>query len=209
MKRFPAVLLCPALLAALAGCGGVADDPVLTAPSPSPTSATPSASASASASPSATGGGEPSAPVFPANTGVDTEEPTGGLLSVVSVRVARQEGYDRVVFELAGKEAGAPGWRVEYTDDPAQEGSGDRVAVRGAETLAVIITGVGYPMDTGATEARGKPVLPADLAVVQDVVLSATFEGQYQAFLGTSRKAPFRVFRLANPARVVIDVRSS
>ena len=219
MKRFPAVLLCSALLAALAGCGGITDDPVLTAPS-SPTTATPSASASASASapasgsasagasPAATGALEPSAPAFPANTEVDTEEPTGGPLSVVSVRAARQEGYDRVVFELGGTQAGQPGWRVEYTDDPAQQGSGNRVEVKGPETLAVIITGVGYPMDTGVTEARGKPALPADLSVVQDVVLGATFEGQYQAFLGTSRKAPFRVFRLADPARVVIDVRS-
>jgi hypothetical protein len=33
------------------------------------------------------------------------------------------------------------------------------------------------------------------------------FEGVYEAFIGTSRKAPFRVFRLADPARVVVDVR--
>jgi len=159
--------------------------------------------------PTAPGQAEPTAPAeaFPANTAVDTEEPTGGPLSVVAVRVAKQDGYDRVVFELDGKEAGEPGWRVEYTDDPAQQGSGDRVEVDGDATLAIDITGVGFPMDTGVEEETDDPTLPAGLPVIEDVVLGATFEGQYQAFVGTARKAPFRVFRLSNPARVVLDVR--
>lgn len=77
----------------------------------------------------------------------------------------------------------------------------------GDATLAIDITGVGFPMDTGVEEETDDPPLPAGLRVIEDVVLGATFEGQYQAFVGTTRKAPFRVFRLANPARVVVDVR--
>lgn len=216
MKRSPRAALCAVLLVAVAvaGCGGADDDPVLGPPglqTSATTSPSPSPSGSASAVPTAAASGqpEPTAPAeaFPANTAVDTEEPTGGPLSVVAVRVARQEGYDRVVFELDGKVAGEPGWRVEYTDDPAQQGSGDRVDVDGAATLAIDITGVGFPMDTGVEEETDDPALPAGLTVIEDVVLGATFEGQYQAFVGTARKAPFRVFRLSNPARVVLDVR--
>lgn len=220
MKRSPRAALCAVLLVAVAvavaGCGGADDDPVLRPPdlqtsattSPSPS---PSGSASAVSTAAASGQPEPTAPAeaFPADTAVDTEEPTGGPLSVVAVRVARQEGYDRVVFELDGKVAGEPGWRVEYTDDPAQQGSGDRVDVGGDATLAIDITGVGFPMDTGVEEETDDPALPAGLTVIEDVVLGATFEGQYQAFVGTARKAPFRVFRLSNPARVVLDVRHS
>jgi len=220
MQRFAVAALCAVLsVSALTGCGGVDDDPVLRPASPEPSSATtspaPSAAGSASAGPSASVSGsgqpEPTAPAeaFPANTAVDTEEPTGGPLSVVAVRVAKQDGYDRVVFELDGKEAGEPGWRVEYTDDPAQQGSGNRVEVDGVATLAIDITGVGFPMDTGVEEETDDPTLPAGLSVIEDVVLGATFEGQYQAFVGTARKAPFRVFRLSNPARVVLDVRHS
>ncbi|MGI8535022.1 MAG: AMIN-like domain-containing (lipo)protein [Mycobacteriales bacterium] len=207
MKRLPAAVLCLSLFA-LTGCGAGEVDPVGSAPSPSP-SAAPSTSAAASPSASASADTEPTAPAeaFPADTGLDTEEPTGGLLSVVAVRVARQEGYDRVVFELAGKQPGEPGWRVEYTDDPAQQGSGNPVKVEGAAALAVFITGTGFPFDTGAEEENDDPTLPPDLAVIEDVVLGATFEGQYEAFVGTAREAPFRVFRLADPARVVIDVR--
>lgn len=224
MKRLPATVFCTALLV-LTGCGADEEDPVAS-PSATPSlsaSASASVSASASASPSlapstspeatpsgpGSAGTEPTAPVeaFPADTGLDTEEPTGGPLSVVAVRVARQDGYDRVVFELAGKQAGEPGWRVEYTDDPAQQGSGNAVEIKGAAALAVFITGTGFPFDTGAEEENDDPTLPPDLAVIEDVVLGATFEGQYEAFIGTARQAPFRVFRLADPARVVIDVR--
>ncbi len=214
MQRLPATVLCTALLA-LTGCGAAEEDPV-GSPSATPSrsasaspSAAPSTSAAASPSASAAADTEPTAPAqaFPADTGPDTEEPTGGPLSVVAVRVARQDGYDRVVFELAGKQAGEPGWRVEYTDDPAQQGSGNAVKIEGAAALAVFITGTGFPFDTGAEEENDDPMLPPDLAVIEDVVLGATFEGQYEAFVGTAREAPFRVFRLADPARVVIDVR--
>ena len=223
MKRSPRAALCAALLVAVAvaGCGGADEDPVLRPAAPSTSSTTPSPSGAASAEPSASvsGQAEPTAPgqpeptapaeAFPANTAVDTEEPTGGPLSVVAVRVAKQDGYDRVVFELDGKVAGEPGWRVEYTDDPAQQGSGDRVEVDGDATLAIDITGVSFPMDTGVEEETDDPTLPVGLTVIEDVVLGATFEGRYQAFVGTARKAPFRVFRLSNPARVVLDVRHS
>lgn len=219
MTRRAVAALCAVLsVSALTGCGGVEDDPVLRPASPqasAPLSPSPAAAGSASAGPfgsvSGSGQPEPTAPAeaFPANTAVDTEEPTGGPLSVVAVRVAKQDGYDRVVFELDGKEAGEPGWRVEYTDDPAEQGSGDRVEVDGDATLAIDITGVGFPMDTGVEEQTDDPTLPAGLTVIEDVVLGATFEGQYQAFVGTAREAPFRVFRLSNPARVVLDVRHS
>ena len=199
MNHSPAaVLLATVLLATLTGCGDGESDRVLSTGSASP--AAPSVAASADPEPTES---------FRAGTGTDTEEPTGGPLSVVAVRVANQDGYDRVVFELDGDVAGEPGWRVEYTDDPAQQGSGEAVEVGGSAALAVFITGVGYPMDTGAAEVTDDPALPSDLTVIEDVVLGATFEGQYEAFIGTAREAPFRVFRLSDPARVVIDVQNS
>jgi hypothetical protein len=93
-----------------------------------------------------------------------------------------------------------------YVDDPRRDGSGDPVDVDGEATLVVLIQGAGYPFDTGAEEAQSV-TLPGDLEVVADVELGAVFEGVYEAFVGVSREAPFRVFRLADPARVVVDVR--
>lgn len=174
---------------------GRPDAPGGSAPTVTASSAAPAASRS-----------EPPAPAFAANTGRDVEQPVGGPLTVTAVRVARQDGYDRVVFELAGRQGGQPGWRVEYVDKPTRDGSGEPVEVEGEATLVVRIDGTGYPDDTGQQEAEDADV-PGDARVVQEVELGSVFEGVYEAFIGTSRKAPFRVFRLADPARVVVDVR--
>jgi len=207
MTRRSAALLAAALLTGvLAACGDDGPDQVATSSSSSTTassaaSAFPSAQAPASAEPSA-----PSAPAFDGGTDPVVVEPTGGPLSVTAARVARQDGFDRVVLELDGAAPGEPGWRVEYTDAPSAQGSGDAVEVAGEATLAVIVTGTGYPFDTGVEEVAGDPALPADLEVVQDVALGAVFEGQYEAFIGLSGQRPFTVTRLADPTRVVIDI---
>lgn len=202
MSRRVALALTLCLLAACS------DDPEPTSSSRATTPATqaPAQSPSPAAAPEPSAAGGPAAPAFPANTAKDVEEPTGGPLTVTAVRVARQDGYDRVVFELAGRQPGAPGWRVEYVDNPSRDGSGEPVEVEGAATLVVYVDGAGYPDDTGQEEARSAQV-PGDAEVVREVELGSVFEGVYEAFIGTSRKAPFRVFRLTDPARVVVDVR--
>ena len=214
LRTLLAVALAATVLSACSDDGG--DDPVVdrtaagesagpsAAESPAAV-ATPSVSPSAVASPAAPQ--TLSAPAFPANTAVDTEEPTGGPLGVSAIRVARQQGFDRVVLQLGGKQAGQPGWRVEYVDEPTQDGSGDPVEVAGAAYLSVIVTGTGYPMDTGVEEPKTKRLAGRGTAVVKEVVLDGVFEGQTGAFIGVSKRLPFRVFRLADPARVVIDVR--
>ena len=205
MSRRTALALAACLL--LPACS---DDPEPTAaePSPAPAASAPAASPAGAAAPSAPSPTAPEqqAPPFQADTSPDVEEPTGGPLTVTAVRVARQDGFDRVVFELDGEQAGQPGWRVQYDDDPRRDGSGDPVEVAGEATLVVYVDGAGYPYDTGKEEARTARV-PADAEVVREVQLGSVFEGTYEAFIGTARKAPFRVFRLADPARVVVDVR--
>jgi hypothetical protein len=126
-------------------------------------------------------------------------------LTVTAVRVARQEGFDRVVLELAGAAEGVPGWRVAYEADPRRDGSGDAVQVAGAAVLVVRVLGAGYPFDTGQSEVTSVTV-PGDTVVVQDVELGAVFEGTYEAFVGVRQQAPFTVTRLTGPSRVVIDV---
>ena len=226
MKRRLVLLAAAAVSSALAGCGAGGEDgtPAAATGSPSPrpaASADPAPTSSASPVPAVSprpsastlgAGGDAEdrdAPVaFPANADADVAEPSGGPLSVRAVRVARQQGYDRVVFELAGRDPGQAGWRVEYVDTPTEQGTGDPVDVQGEAVLSVLITGTGYPMDTGVEEVDDDPALPPGPGVVQDVVLGAVFEGQYEAFIGTASRQPFRVFRLGDPERVVVDVRT-
>jgi hypothetical protein len=197
-----------AVAAVLTGCSG--GDPEV----PDGTSTSSSASTSAeqsSAAPSTGGGytgedGGTDAPPDTVNTDPDTADPSGGaLVTVTDIRIGRHTGFDRVVFEVDG--TGAPGWDVRYVDDPASQGSGDPVDVEGEAALQVTLTGIGLPDDTGVTEWSGPdPLSISETQTVTEVAWDATFEGQSVAFIGTTAEAPFRVFLLEDPVRVVVEV---
>jgi hypothetical protein len=204
-------VLVAALAAALLAACGSGGDPDRTAADASPS--TTSASGAASENGSGGGGGvEPTgddggeAPPFEADEQPDAADPSpDALVSVTDVRVGRHEGFDRVVFETGG--TGTPGWDVRYVDGAASQGSGDPVEVDGQAVLEVALTGVGYPYDTGLDEFPiGGRVWAADTVGVTEVVFDGTFEGRSVAFVGTGAQAPFRVYLLENPTRVVVEI---
>lgn len=208
--------LCGLTLAA--ACGGGSD--VVSAASGSASaasSATPSASVSIGGPASSAPEDDPSdAPTasptpFAGDVGVSESAPVAGSpLSVTAVRIGHQRGFDRVVIELAaaaGTSATAPGWRTEYSDSPTRDGSGQPVTVEGASSLTLSVTGVGYPFDTGVAEYAGPDrVSGSGTEVVTEVFMGSVFEGQYDVVIGVQERRPYRVFRLADPARVVIDI---
>jgi len=197
--RCPSLLLTAALLAA---CGS--GDP---ATSPSASTEEVSSTAPGSTAPSsatATSGAD--APPFEGDTQPATREASADALVTVSdVRTGRQDGYDRVVLETGG--TGTPGWDVRYVDEAYSQGSGAPVEVAGDAVLQVTITGAGYPFDTGVEEWSGPDPLPGNgTQTVTEVAWDATFEGTSVAFVGTTGEAPFRVYALEGPTRVVIEV---
>jgi hypothetical protein len=142
---------------------------------------------------------------FEGSTDADAAEPVDAEgLTVTAVRAARHEGYERVVFEFAG--SGTPGWAVEYVDTPSSQGSGDTVDVPGDAVLQVTAQGVSYPYETGATELSAGPVAVSGTDVVQSVVYDTTFEGTAVAWIGTAAEAPFRVYALTGPSRLVVEI---
>jgi hypothetical protein len=150
----------------------------------------------------------PSAPAqpFPADTRPDTAEPSpDAAVTVTGIRLGGHAGFDRVVLEVGG--AGIPGWDVRYVTDPRSQGSGDPVAVDGAAVLQVNLSGAGLPPDTGVPEYAGPvPLRVAGTSVITEVVFDATFEGRTAVFVGTTARAPFRVYLLQAPTRVVLEV---
>jgi hypothetical protein len=203
--------VCPSLLLAaalLAACGS--GDPA-TSPSASTGEATTTATATATATESAapSSGAEDEgidAPPFEGDTQPVTREASADALVTVSeVRTGRQDGYDRVVFEMGG--TGTPGWDVRYVAEAYSQGMGDPVEVAGEAVLQVTITGAGYPYDTGVEEWTGPDPLPGNgTQTVTEVAWDATFEGTSVAFIGTTGEAPFRVYALEDPTRVVVEV---
>lgn len=201
----PALALAAALLA---GCGGGDDDADAGGTTGAPSSSAP-ATTSGSAStgtPDTEGDGSTDAPPFPANTEPDTGEASAdSFVTVTEIRTGRHGGYDRVVFEVDG--TGTPGWDVRYVEEAAGQGSGMAIPVEGDAILQVTITGVGYPTETGVEEYDGSDPLPGEgTEVVTEVVWDSTFEGTSVVFVGLIQEAPFRVYLLEDPARVVLDV---
>lgn len=196
------------------------DQPTVNPPPVDVTTEAPDDTASAEPTPTAT----ESAPA-PSDPG--TEEPTdagslpewltagtpsasdpGGdeMLLPVGLRVGDHESFDRVVVELEGN--GVPGWQVEYVEEALTDGKGDRLDVDGDAILQVYVSGTRYP-DENEDHYDGPMVLDGE-DVVEEVHYVGTFEGLTQLFIGVDDgQADFRVFPLADPARLVIDVRES
>lgn len=155
-----------------------------------------------------TGGGEaPSAlPEFAAPGELLVREPTGAVhLMLDDVRVGLQDGYDRVVLDLSG--TGEVGWSVQYVETPALDGSGIPVDLVGPAVLVVSARGMAYPEPGDPAYDDGVLLVDGgDLQVVTEVLRDVPFEGQLQVFVGAGAEAPFRVFRLDSPERLVIDI---
>jgi hypothetical protein len=201
--------LAPPLLAAvlagsalLSGCGG--DEPTDSA------SATSTPVASGAAEPGGVDGtdddGAAAASDFPGDAEPDTAEASAGArLTVSDIRIGRHDGFDRVVFEVGGE--GAPGWDVRYVDAAGSQGSGEPIDPAGEAILQVTLTGMGYPYDTGVEEwSSSGPVTGDGTRTVTELVWDATFEGTSVAFVGTTGEAPFRVYLLEGPTRLVVEV---
>ncbi len=146
---------------------------------------------------------------FPADTEADTEADTADAapdtrVTVRDIRIGGHDGLDRVVFDVGG--TGTPGWDVRYVDAATSQGTGDPLDVAGEFVLQVTLTGAGYPYDTGVEEYAGGPLTSASTSVVEEVAWDATYEGTSVAFVGTAARHPFRVYALADPTRVVVDI---
>ena len=205
-----------ALVVTLAACSGSPGTVASSGPTTEQTAGTTTPQQTPTPSPTLTVGtgtatpepGEDTGAVpFPDVAAAATQEPSSGaMLTVRDVRVGTHDGYDRVVFELGG--TGSPGWRVEYVGEAVDDPSGQPVELAGGAALQVVLLGMGYPMDTGVTEWAGGPLTLPGSTSVRQVVFRGTFEGQAQAFVGVAAAGtPFRVFALADPVRVVVDVR--
>ena len=133
--------------------------------------------------------------------------PAGGPAYLRAVRTARQDGFDRVVFEFEGT---LPGYAVgDAKGGLRADGSGDPVAVAGEGALEVRMeqaSGARLVLDRLEETYAGPRRIAVDGAVVTEVVRTGDFEGQLTWGVGVRRLAPFRVSTLQGPPRVVVDV---
>lgn len=126
---------------------------------------------------------------------------------LAAVRVARHDGYDRVVFEF---EDAVPGYRVATTTRPVTEdGSGRSVEVEGAVLVEVRMENAARARIVGDRVTmvhKGPDRIGTKGAVVEETVRTGDFEGVVTWVVGLSA-APrgVRVSTLTAPFRLVVD----
>lgn len=142
----------------------------------------------------------------PANTEPQTAKNHGDWdLVLTDVRVAEHEGYDRTVLEFRG--TGRPGWAVNYVDKAVLDGSGEIVKLGGDAFLDIYASGTTYPVSASDGYSGPRQFEPEHGGNVADVYVGGTFEGYTQVLIGIDGEpVPFRVFALADPPRLVVDV---
>ena len=112
-----------------------------------------------------------------------------------------------MVFELAGTARPAGRWST--STPPSSQGRGDAVDVPGAAQLQVTLQGTTNPYETDAAELpAGRWRSPAP-TWCRASSTTPTFEGTSVAWVGTTGRAPFRVYSLTGPSRVVVEVASA
>ncbi|KAA9373706.1 hypothetical protein F5972_34590 [Microbispora cellulosiformans] len=158
----------------------------------SPVAAAPVAAAPVSAAPSAVTPGAATRAAAPVAT-------------LVGVRASHHPGLDRVVFEFRGP---LPARRsAGYVSRLIADGSGDTIPVAGDAILGLRFErAVGHDGSGASTHGPARETFA--LPEVIQVVRAGDFEAVLTFGIGLARKAPYRVYTLTRPSRVVVDIKA-
>ena len=150
--------------------------------------------------------GDASSEDFEGTAGIiEKKKPDIAPVLLRSIRAARQEKFDRIVFEFSGSEI--PGYHIEYIDKPARQcGSGEAVRVAGDAWLLVRLTPANAHTEAGEPTIKYAE-LRVDLPNLKEMKSTCDFEADVSWVLGLAHPNRYRVLELANPARLVIDVK--
>ncbi len=127
------------------------------------------------------------------------------MAHLASVRLARNDGFDRLVLEFTDL---VPGYTIGYRPLPAQEdASGKEIPLPGANAaLRVVLnpaTGDGW--DNGTRTYSGPSTVTAGTPVVTQTTAAGDFEAVLTWVVGLRSKVPFRVLKFDGPPRLAID----
>ena len=127
---------------------------------------------------------------------------------LTGIRTGRQSCYDRMVFDVNGP---ASGYDVRYVSNVYAEGSGQLIPLTGGAKLRVVLKTPAYNESGSPTYSAtvGQKLPGINLTGYQtfrDARYAGSFEGQTTVGVGVRAQLPFRVLKLTNPHRIVVDV---
>ncbi len=133
-----------------------------------------------------------------------------GTALLKAVRVGRNEGFERIVYEFQG--TSVPGYRIQWVDGPiTADGSGEPVEVKGSAYLEMIMEPASG-VDLSGTEFKvvyegdDRIAVAGQTELITDLVRTGDFEAVLSWAAGTTERVPFRVLTMSSPTRIVIDL---
>jgi hypothetical protein len=120
-----------------------------------------------------------------------------GEAALTEVRAARQDGYDRLVFQFSG---GLPGYQARYVDQVTTAG-GEQLALQGTAFLLLAFEGAGG----GAAGFPQRDLRPR-LNALKEVRLLDEGGGRLRFAVGLDAVAGYLAHELTGPDRVIVDV---
>lgn len=129
---------------------------------------------------------------------------SSGVATQVEMRVAPNEGFDRIVLEF--EDSQLPRYRIGFAEPPiVQCASGEVMSVAGAAYLEIHLEPAQAHDEQGRTTLP-EWSLPPSLTVIRDLQKSCEFEAHLDWVVGLPAARPFRVMELDEPSRLVIDL---
>ncbi|HVE58594.1 MAG TPA: hypothetical protein VNB22_17300 [Pyrinomonadaceae bacterium] len=128
-------------------------------------------------------------------------EKSGKPASLKEVRVGKNKGFDRVVFEFTGD---LPNFTVEYVKPPITATGEEQVKISGKYFVEITFHSLLFPEDENY---KYEKIIKANLnlPVVSALREIEWFEGVRPFAVGLKAKKGFRVSQFTNPARLIVD----
>ncbi|MCL2594916.1 MAG: hypothetical protein FWD83_05300 [Promicromonosporaceae bacterium] len=133
-------------------------------------------------------------------------QPEGANIRVITdIRVGAHDGFDRVVFDLAG--GANPGWFARFVDAAHDDGSGLPVDVPGQHILELRLAGMAFPEESDAIAYDGAAIGFGGTAL-NSVIYRFWFEGYITVFIGIDGPTQplVTITALDGPPRVMVDI---
>lgn len=121
---------------------------------------------------------------------------------VANLRYAEHAKFDRVVIDLRRH---VPGYRISYVKRLFFDPSGKPVGLAGRQKMSLTIRPAAGHRANGENVYAGPRKVQVDLPTLRGIAITGDFENVVSFGFSTDRKAPYRVFTLQSPRRLVID----
>lgn len=124
------------------------------------------------------------------------------VVRVLDLRYAEHPRFDRVVIDLRGRD---PGYEIRYTRHLYYDGSGEPVRLAGKRRMSLVLKQAYGHTDSGEGLYEGPRKVYVHLPTLKGIAFTGDFEGYVSFGFSTDRRAPYRIFRLSKPSRLVVD----